>query len=141
LPTPCVIDRPLESLLANIEHIVSWSEVESQEDSSPRWKEEMEVTEKSSTNSCAIIVPQQRRNPPQDNEPDFSGTLLLTTATLPSLFSMSLLPIFFAPLFLPLCELDTQGVPFLPAGKARFPSQCVFWPIQPCSVYHWNRKG
>jgi len=120
LPTPRIIDRPPGSLSSNIEHIASWSEAESREGSSPCQKEEMEAVEKSSTNFCAIVVPQQQYNPPQGNEPDLSGALLLSIATLPPLFSMPLLPIFSALLFLPLCGLDAQGVSFLPAGKAGF---------------------
>jgi len=80
LPTPCVIDRPPESLSANIKHVASWSEAESQEGLSPHWKEEIEAAEKSSTNFCAVVVLWWQRDPPRGNEPDLFGALLLSAA-------------------------------------------------------------
>jgi len=41
LPTPHVVDRPLESFWTGIEHVVSWSEAEGLESSSPCWKKEL----------------------------------------------------------------------------------------------------
>ena len=108
LPTLRVIGKPLEFLVADNKHVVSWSEAEGQLSSSPRQKEEMRVAEKSSSNSCAIVVPWQRRGLPLNVWPDLSGNLLLSTMSLP-------LPVFFAPLplvfsvlpFSPLCRLGT----------------------------------
>jgi len=59
LPTLRVIGEPLEFLVADIEYVASWSEAEGQLSSSPRRKEEIRVAEKSSTNSCTVVVPWQ----------------------------------------------------------------------------------
>ena len=58
----------------------------------------MRVAEKSSSNFCAVIVPQWRRDPPLDGEPDPSGISLLSTVPLflPVFFTL-LPPIFSAP--------------------------------------------
>ena len=59
LPILHVVGKPLEFLVAGIEHVASWSEAEGQLSSSPHRKEEMRAAEKSSSNSCAIVVPWQ----------------------------------------------------------------------------------
>jgi len=59
LPTLCVIGELPEFLVASIEHVASWSEAEGRLSSSSCQKEEMRVAEKSSSNSCAVVVPQQ----------------------------------------------------------------------------------
>ena len=93
-------------------------------------------------NFCTIIILWWRCGLPLDSELDPSGISFLFAVPLPlSVFSTLLLPIFSALLFLPLCGLDTQDIPFLPAGEARFPSQCVFWLIAPRSTHHWSWKG
>jgi len=60
LPTLCVVGEPPEFLVADINHIASWSEVEGRLSSSPCRKEEMRAAERSSSNSCAVVVPWQR---------------------------------------------------------------------------------
>jgi len=55
LTTPRIFGKPLEFPAANIKHIASWSEVDSQGGSSLRQKEKR-VVEKSSSSFCAIVV-------------------------------------------------------------------------------------
>ena len=115
--------------MAGIERIASWSEVEGQLSSSSHQKEEMKAAERSSSNSCTIVVPWQRRDPPLNVWPDLSGDLLLSAVSLSlSVFCTPLPPVFSAPPLLPLCRLDAQSVPSLPAVKAKFPPQHVFSP-------------
>jgi len=64
LPTPRIVDEPLEFLVASIERVAPWSEAGGQLSSSPPQKEEKRVAERSSSNSCAVVVPQQQRDPP-----------------------------------------------------------------------------
>jgi len=101
----------------------------------------MKAARNSLPNFSDIAIPWRQRDPPQGNKPDFSGALLLSDTTLPSLFSVPLFLIFSALLFLLLCQLNAQGIPFLPAGKAVFPPQHIFWPIVPCSTHHHRWKG
>ena len=106
LPTLCVVGEPPEFLVVGIEHIASWSEAEGRLSSSPHRKEEMRAAEKSSSNSCTIVVPRQRCSPPLSIWPDLSGDLLLSTVTLPfPVFFTPLPPVFSAPPFSPLCGL------------------------------------
>ena len=154
LPTLHVVDEPLEFLVAGIEHVTSWSEMEGQLSSSPRWKEEMRAAEKSSTNSCAVVVPWQRHSPPLNIEPNLSCDLLLFASSPPLLvFFAPLSPVFSAPPFLPLspvfsalpflplCELNARGIPFLPAVEAGLSPQHVFLPTQPCKTRHRSQRG
>ena len=79
---------------------------------------------------------------PQDDEPDLSGVPSLSFMPLLSpLSSTPLSPIFSALLFLPLCRLGTQAIPFLSAVEAESPSQHVFWLVQPHTAHHWNQRG
>ena len=99
----------------------------------------MRTAERSSSNSCAIVVPQQRCGPPLNVWPNLSGDLLLSAVSPP-------LPVFFMPLFSalpfsPLCGLGTQGIPFLPAIEAGFLPQHIFLPTQPCKTHHWSQRG
>ena len=73
LPTPHVVDEPPEFLVASIECVAFWSEAEGQLSSSPHRKEEKRAAERSSSNSCAVVVPWQRRDPPLNVWPDLSG--------------------------------------------------------------------
>jgi len=59
LPTLCVVGVPPEFLVADIEHVASCSKAEGQLSLSPRQKGEMRAAEKSSSNSCAIVVSRQ----------------------------------------------------------------------------------
>ena len=97
LPTPRVVDGPLEFLWADNRDVVSWSKAEDQEGSSPYWKKEMKVARRSSTNFCTIVILQWRHDLPLDSEPDPSGILLFSTIPLLPVFSEFLSPIFCAP--------------------------------------------
>ena len=121
LPTPCIVGKPPEFLVADIEHVTSWLEAEGRLGSSPCQKEEMRVAKRSSSNFCTIVVPQQRRSLPLNIRPNLSSNLLLSTVSppLPVFFAL-LPPIFFALLFSPLCRLGAQGVPFLSTVEAGF---------------------
>jgi len=59
LPTLHIVGEPPEFFVAGIEYVASWSEVEGQLSSSSHQKEEMRVAEKSSSNSCTVVVPWQ----------------------------------------------------------------------------------
>jgi len=83
LPTPRVIGEPLEMLVAGIKHIASWSEAEGRLGSSPHQKEEMRAAKRSSSNSCAVVVPQQRCDLPLNIGPNLSGDLLLSAVVTP----------------------------------------------------------
>ena len=83
LPTLHVVGEPPEFLVAGIERIASWSEAEGRLSSSPHQKEEMRAAERSSTNSCAVVVPRQQRDPPLNVWPDLSGDLLLSAMFFP----------------------------------------------------------
>jgi len=117
LPTPCIIDGPLEFPWANNGHIASWSEVGNQEGSSPRQKEEMEAARKSLPNFCTVVVQWQRCNLLLNDVPGLSGISLLSsmpllllpssTTLLPLLSCTLLLLIFSALLTLPLFRLDS----------------------------------
>jgi len=96
----------------------------------------LKTAERSSPNFSDVAAPQWRHDPPQGDEPDLSGALLLSAATLPLLFSKPLLLIFYALLISPLFWLDTQAILFLPALRAGPPSQHVFWLIEPHSAHH-----
>ena len=129
LPTPRVVGEPPEFLVASIERVASWSEVEGRLSSSPRQKEKKRGAERSSSNSCAVVVPQQRRDLPLNVWPDLSGDLLLSAMSLPlPVFCTPLPPVFSALPLSPLCRLGTQGVPSLLAVKAGFSPQHVFLP-------------
>ena len=142
LPTLCVVGEPPEFLVVGIEHIASWSEAEGRLSSSPHRKEEMRAAERSSSNFCAVVVPQQRRDPSLNVWPDLSGDLLLSTLSPPlSVFFTLLPPVFSALLLLPLCGLGAQGVPFLPAIKAGFSPQHVFLLTQPRKTRHRSQRG
>jgi len=89
----------------------------------------MRAAEKSSFNSCTVVVAQQRHSLPLNVWPDLSGDLLLSAVSLPlPVFCAPLSPVFFAPLFSPLCRLGARGIPSLPTVEARFPPQHVFSP-------------
>ena len=76
------------------------------------------------------------------NEVCDTGILLLSAVSLPlPVFCTPPPLVFSAPPFLPLCGLDTQSVPSLPAVKAGFPPQHVFSPNQPRKTRHWSQKG
>jgi len=97
----------------------------------------MKAARKFLPNFCAVVVPQQRHGLSLNGKPDPSGDSLLSAIPLPlPVFSASLLPIFSALLFSPLCRLNAQGIPFLSTGEAEFLPQCIFWPIAPCSAHH-----
>ena len=93
------------------------------------------MAEKSSSNSCAVVVPQQRCGPPLNIWPDLSGDLLF------SAMSLSLPPVFSVLPFSPLCGLGARSVSSLPAVEAGFLPQHVFSPTQPCKTRHWSQKG
>jgi len=67
---------------------------------------------------------------------------LISSATLPPLLSyVLLLPIFSAPLTLPLFGLNAQDILFLPAVKAGFLPQHVFWLTQPHIAHRQSWKS
>jgi len=123
LPTPHVIDKPPEFLVAGIEYVVFWLGVEGQLNSFPYWKENWWEAGKSWPNFYAVVVPQWRRNQPLDSKPGLSGIPLLSIVPLLlSVFCTPLPPIVSTPLVLPLFGLDIPDVPFFPVVKAGFPS-------------------
>ena len=97
---------------------------------------------KFSTNFCDIVVLWQQCSLPQDNGPDLSGVPLLSSMPLPPPpFSTPFPPIFSAPLFSPFFRLAVQTVSFIPAVRAGFLLQHVFWLIQSHIAHHPNWKG
>jgi len=78
LTTPRVFGKPPEFLVADIEHIASWSEADSQGGSSPCQKE-MRTVERSSSSLCAVVVQWRRCGLPLGGVPDPSGIVLLST--------------------------------------------------------------
>ena len=142
LPTPHVVDKPPEFLVASIERVAPRSEAGGQLSSSPHQKEEKRAAERSSSNSCAVVVPQQRRDPPLNVWLDLAGNLLLSAVSLPlPVFCAPLPPIFSTPPLSPLCRLGARGVPSLPAIEAKFPPQYVVLPTQPHKTRHRSQKG
>ena len=141
LPTPRVVGKPPEFLVASIERVASWSEAEGRLSSSSRRKEEMRAAERSSSNSCAVVVPRQQHDPPLNVWLDLSGVFLLSTVSLPlPVFCTPLPPVFSALPFSPLCRLGARGVSSLPAVKAGFLPQHVFSPTQPRKTRHQSQK-
>jgi len=92
-PPPHVVDRPPEFLEADTGHTASWLEADSQEDLSPRQKEEMMVVEMSSSNFFAVAVQRWQHDLPLDDVPDPSGVVLpfvSGVALLPPISGLSL---------------------------------------------------
>jgi len=81
LTTPRVFDKPLEFLVAGIEHIASWSEADSRGGSSPHQKG-MRAVKRFSSSFYAVVVQRQRHGPPLNGVPDSSSIVLLSTVTL-----------------------------------------------------------
>ena len=101
----------------------------------------MKATKRSLPNFSDVAALQWRHDLPQGDKPDLSGALLLSTATLPPLFSEPLLPIFCTLLILPLFKLVTQAVLFLSTLRTGPLSQYVFWLIEPCSAYYPSQRN
>ena len=55
LPTPYIVGKPLEFLVADIKHVVSWSEAEGRLGSFPHQKKKLWEVEKFWSNSYDIV--------------------------------------------------------------------------------------